>query len=63
MSSIAVRYATMNRAHISGFSNRIPNIYWQTYLPRFKDQNGVDAALHLVRFHKHIYKLGVEFHG
>ena len=62
MSSIAVRYAPMNHAHIPGFPYQIPNIYWQTYLPRFKDQKGDDAALHLVRFHKHIYKLGVELH-
>ena len=52
----------MNRAHIPGFPNRIPNIYWQAYLPRFKYQNGDDAALHLFRFHNHIHKLGVELH-
>ena len=62
MSSIAVRYAPMNHAHILGFQNRIPNIDWQAYLPRFKYQKGDDVALHLVRFHKHIYKLGVELH-
>ena len=50
----------MNRAHIPGFLNRIPNIDWKAYLSRFKDQKGNDAALHLVRFHKHIYKLGVQ---
>ena len=52
----------MNRDHIPIFPNRIPNIDWQTYLPRFKYHKGADAALHLVRFHKHIYKLGVELH-
>ena len=31
-------------------------------LPRFKDQNGDDAVLHLFRFHKHIHKLGLELH-
>ena len=62
MNSIAIRYDPMNRAHILGFPNQIPNIYCQAYLPRFKDQNGDDTALHLVRFHKHISKLGVELH-
>ena len=55
MSSIAVRYAPMNRAHIPSFPNRIPNIDWQAYLLRLKDQKGDDVALHVVRFHKHIY--------
>ena len=62
MSSIAVRYAAMNRANIPGFPNRIPNIDWEEYLPRFKDQKGDDASLHLVRFHMHICKLGVELY-
>ena len=62
MSSIAVRYAPMNRAHIPSFPNRIPNVYWKSYLPRFKDKKGDDAALHLFIFPKHIPKLGVEFH-
>ena len=52
----------MNRAHIPGFPNQIPNVGWKSYLPRFKDQNGDDATLHLFRFHKHIHKLGVELH-
>ena len=52
----------MNHAHIPGFPNQIPNIDWQAYLPRFKDQKGDDATLHLFRFHKHIHKLGVELH-
>ena len=62
MGFVARRYAPMNRAHIPGFPNRIPRIYWITYLPRFKDQKGDDATIHLFRFHKHIYKLGVELH-
>ena len=52
----------MNHAHIPSFSNRIPRVEWQTYHPRFRDQKGDDVSLHLVRFHKHIYKLGVELH-
>ena len=62
MGSIAVIYAPMNHAHIPSFPNQIPNIDWQAYLPRFKDQKGDDATLHLFRFHKHIHKLGVELH-
>ena len=52
----------MNLAHIPGFPNRIPKLDWQTGLPKFKDQKNDDAALHLVRFHMHIHKLGVKLH-
>ena len=52
----------MNRVHIPGLPNRIPNIYLQAYLSIFKDQKGDDASLHLFRFHKHIHKLGVELY-
>ena len=63
MSSIAVRFSPyMNRAHIPSFPNRIPNIYWKSYLSRLKYQKGDDASIHLFRFHKHIHKLGVELH-
>ena len=62
MGSIAVRYAPMNRPQIPGSPNQIPNIDWQAYFPRFKDQKGDDVFLHLERFHKYIYKLGVELH-
>jgi hypothetical protein len=31
-------------------------------LPKFEDGKGNDVALHLIRFHMHICKLGVEFH-
>ena len=62
MSSQDARYAGMNLAHIPGFPNRIPNIGWKSYLPRFKDKKGDDVALHLFRFLKHIHKLAVELH-
>jgi hypothetical protein len=62
MDSQSARYVPMNRFHILGFSNRIPQIDWKTYLPRFKDQKGDDVAFHLVKFHVHIRMLGVEFH-
>lgn len=52
----------MNRAHIPGFPNHIPWVYWKTCLPKFKDQEGDDAALHLVKFYRHVHKLKVEFH-
>ena len=52
----------MNRAHIPGFSNQIPNLDWKTCLPKVKYQKNDDDSLHLVIFHKHIYKLAVELH-
>ena len=52
----------MNLASIPSFPNRIPPVDWKTYLPKFKDQNGDDATIHLFRFHKHIHKLGVGWH-
>jgi hypothetical protein len=62
MSSISARYAPMNRSHIPGFPNYIPHINWKNYLPKFKDGKGNVVILHLIRFHMHICKLGVEFH-
>ena len=56
------RYASMNHSHIPIFPNQIPCIYWQTYLPRFKDGKGDDVALHLVKFHMHVRKLKVKLH-
>ena len=52
----------MNHAHIPSFPNRIPKVDWKTCLPNFKDQKNDDVALHLVRFHMHIYKLGGKLH-
>ena len=62
MISTSARYAPMNHAHIPSFPNRIPNVDWQTCLPKFKNQKSDDAALHLVRFHMHICKMGIELH-
>jgi len=55
------RYALMNRAHILGFPNRIPNIDWQAYLPKFQDKRGDDASFLLIRFHIHVHRLGIDF--
>jgi hypothetical protein len=52
----------MNHSHIPGFPNHIPHIDWQKYFPKFKDGKGNDVASHLIRFHMHLCKLGVEFH-
>ena len=60
MSSISASYVPINHAHIPSFLNRIPNVDWQTYLPKFKNQKNDDASLHLVRFHMHACKLGME---
>ena len=49
----------MNLAAIPGYPNKIPLVNWLTYLPRFKDEKGDDASIHLFIFHKHIHKMGV----
>jgi hypothetical protein len=49
----SVRYAPMNRSHILGFPNQMPCIDWQTHFPKFKDEEGDDVSLHLVKFHMH----------
>jgi len=51
----------MNQAHILGFPNPIPKVDWLTYLPKFKDREGDDAAFHLIKFHMHISRLKVQF--
>jgi hypothetical protein len=30
-------------------------------LPKFKDEEGGDVALHLIKFHMHVHKLKVKF--
>jgi hypothetical protein len=40
----------------------MPCIDWKTYFPRFKDEKGDNASLHLVKFHMHVHKLWVQFH-
>ena len=62
MSSWAARYAPMNISSIPVYPNKIPLVNCQTYIPRFNDEKGDDAAIHLFRFHKHIHKLGVGWH-
>ena len=57
----SARYAPMNHSHIPGFPNQMSYIDWQTCLPKFKDEEGDVIALHLIKIHMHIYKLGVEF--
>ena len=62
MTSQVARYAPINLDAIPGYPNKITLVNWQTYIPRFNDENGDDAAIHLFRFHKHIHKLGVGWH-
>ena len=62
MSSTFVRYAPLDRAHIPGFPSRMHQIDWLSSLPKFRDEEGDDATLHLVRFHMHVRKLKVSFH-
>jgi hypothetical protein len=62
MDHITARYDPMNRSHILGFLNHLPHIDWQTYFPQLRDQEGDYVSLHLIKFHIHICRLGVEFH-
>jgi hypothetical protein len=59
MDYISARYAPMNHSHIPSFPNPIPHIDWQKYFPKFKDGKGNDVALHLIIFHMHICKMGL----
>ena len=61
MERIARRYAPMSRDHIPGFPNKIPKVDWLQNLPMFKNMEGNDAALHLVKFHIHVHKLKINF--
>ena len=51
----------MNHSHIRGFPSRIPCIDWKTYVPKFKDEEGDDVALHLIKFHMHSHKINVKW--
>lgn len=58
--NLVARYAPMNHVHIFDFPNCMPCVDWQTYFPKFRDQKGDDATLHLVKFHIHVRKLRVQ---
>ena len=62
MSYVSRRYAPLNHAHIPGFPNHMPQIDWLSSLPELRNEEGYDAALHLIRFHMHVHKLKVSFH-
>ena len=55
------RYVPMNNLHIPHFPNQMPCIDCKTYLPKFKNEEGDDVVVHLIKIHMHIHKLGVEF--
>ena len=55
-------YAPMKKYYILGFPNKMPQVNWQRNLPNFQDENFDDALLHLIKFHKHSWKLKVEWH-
>ena len=61
MDWITRRYAPMSRDHILGFPNKMPTVDWLQNLPMFRNVEGNDAALHLVKFHIHVHKLNVDF--
>ena len=52
-------YAHMNWSHIHGFPNPMPKVEWLIDLPILKDEKKDNDALHLVRFHLHVYSLKV----
>ena len=54
-------YAPMNITHIPGFPNKIPKVNWLKYLPSFRDEKDDDDAMHLIKFHRHIHRLGLKF--
>jgi len=56
------KFAPMDRYHIPSFLNAMTLVDWSTYLPIFRDGNGEDVALHLVKFHNHVCRLEVVFH-
>ena len=51
----------MNNLHIPHFPNQMSCIYCKTYLPKFKNEEGDDVVVHLIKIHMHICRLGVEF--
>jgi len=61
MDQIARRYAPMSRDHIPGFPNKMPKVDWSKNLPVFRNVEGNDAALHLVKFHIHVHRLKINF--
>ena len=61
MEWVARRYAPMSRDHIPGFPNKMPKVDWLQNLPMFRNVEGNDVALHLVKFHIHVHKLKIDF--
>ena len=55
------RYAPMNITHIPGFPNKIPKVNWLKYFPSFRDEKYDEATMHLIKFHRHIHRLGLNF--
>ena len=52
----------MNRDHIPGFPHKMPQINWIKNLPIFQDEKFDDLLSHLIKFHKHVWRLKVEWH-
>ena len=61
MNQIARRYAPMSRDHIPGFPNKMSKVDWSKNFPVFRNVEGNDAALHLVKFHIHVHRLKINF--
>ena len=52
----------MNRDFIPGFPNKMAQVNWQRNLSIFQEKNVDDALLHIIKFHKHSWKLKVKWH-
>jgi len=61
MDRIARRYAPMSRDHVPGFPNKIPKVDWSKNFLVFRNVEGNDVALHLVKFHIHVHTLKINF--
>ena len=51
----------MSRDHIPGFPNKMPKVDWSKNFPVFRNVEGNDATIHLVKFHIHVHILKINF--
>ena len=52
----------MSRKHIPGFPQKMPEVDWLKNPPTFQGENAEDPLLHLIKFHRHVWKFKVEWH-
>jgi hypothetical protein len=57
---LAWRFAPFNFSAIVGFPNDVPTIdIWGDYLPRFREKDEDNPALHLIEFHQCMDQLNI----